>query len=203
MADSIITKQALAASLKDLMREVPFEKINVAQICERCGMNRKSFYYHFRDKFDLVNWIFDTEFIALVTAEPSSESAVVRWYFVEEICNYFYENRDFYRKAFQITGQNSFTEHFTEYIGMALRSRLTYVFGDKETDAFSIDFYADAILCAIKRWLMDKHCMPPADFVSRVRRLVENGARIIYEGLESEKESRDSPQSSPQAQQTP
>ena len=45
-------------ALKGLMAEMPFEKINVSQICERCGMNRKSFYYHFKDKYDLVNWIF-------------------------------------------------------------------------------------------------------------------------------------------------
>lgn len=49
MADSNITKQALAVSLRELMAETSFDKINVAQICERCGMNRKSFYYHFRD----------------------------------------------------------------------------------------------------------------------------------------------------------
>ena len=199
MADSIITKQALAASLKDLMREVPFEKINVAQICERCGMNRKSFYYHFRDKFDLVNWIFDTEFIALATQDSASESAVVRWAFVEQVCQYFYNNRHFYRKAFQITGQNSFSEHFTEYIGLTLRDRLSHILGDDPADTFAIDFYTDAILCAIKRWLLDKHCMPPEEFVSRIKRLVESGARIIYQGLESEKEGRDSPpQSSPQ-----
>ena len=67
MADSNITKRALANELQELMAEQPFEKINVAQICQRCHMNRKSFYYHFRDKYDLVNWIFDTEFIALIT----------------------------------------------------------------------------------------------------------------------------------------
>ena len=27
-------------------------------------MNRKSFYYHFKDKFDLVNWIFDVEYLS-------------------------------------------------------------------------------------------------------------------------------------------
>ena len=38
MADSNITKRALASSLKELMMEQPFEQINVAQICERCNM---------------------------------------------------------------------------------------------------------------------------------------------------------------------
>ena len=65
MADSNITKQALAAALKELIAERPFEKISVSDICDRCRMNRKSFYYHFRDKYDLANWIFDTEFIEL------------------------------------------------------------------------------------------------------------------------------------------
>ena len=65
MADSNITKRALASALKGLMEELPFDKINVAHICERCDMNRKSFYYHFRDKYDLVNWIFDTEFLTI------------------------------------------------------------------------------------------------------------------------------------------
>ena len=58
MADSNITKNALAASMKKLMSKSPFSKISVGDICENCGMNRKSFYYHFRDKYDLVTWIF-------------------------------------------------------------------------------------------------------------------------------------------------
>ena len=40
MADSNITKRALATSLKELMAEQPFEKMYVAQICDRCYMNR-------------------------------------------------------------------------------------------------------------------------------------------------------------------
>lgn len=44
MADSNITKRALTAALWELMMELPFKKINVAQICEHCSMNRKSFY---------------------------------------------------------------------------------------------------------------------------------------------------------------
>ena len=58
MADSNITKNALAVSMKKLMEKKPFSKISVGDICEDCGMNRKSFYYHFKDIYDLVDWIF-------------------------------------------------------------------------------------------------------------------------------------------------
>ena len=66
MADSNITKRALAAALKELMEEFPFIKISVADICAKCDINRKTFYYHFKDKYDLVNWIYDTEFMEAI-----------------------------------------------------------------------------------------------------------------------------------------
>ena len=64
-ADSNLTKRALAAAMKELMEQMPFSKISVSDIAEQCGMNRKSFYYHFKDKYDLVNWIFDMEYLAV------------------------------------------------------------------------------------------------------------------------------------------
>ena len=56
MADSNITKSALASALKELMETTPFAKITVSDICAKCNMNRKSFYYHFKDIYDLVEW---------------------------------------------------------------------------------------------------------------------------------------------------
>ena len=66
MSGSLVTKQALANSLKELMNTQGFSKISVKDIVEKCGMNRKSFYYHFKDKYDLVNWIFYTELIVTI-----------------------------------------------------------------------------------------------------------------------------------------
>ena len=70
MAYSNITKTMMADAMKELMSEKPFAKISVGDICERCGMNRKSFYYHFKDKYDLVNWIFQTEFLKVLLKTP-------------------------------------------------------------------------------------------------------------------------------------
>ena len=112
MADSNITKSALASALKELMETTPFAKITVSDICAKCNMNRKSFYYHFRDKFDLVNWIFDVEYLNHVQIGKN----LIGWDSVLHLCNYFYENKDFYRKAMKVEDQNSFINHFRELV---------------------------------------------------------------------------------------
>lgn len=180
MADSYITKRALAASLRGLMQEQPFDKINVAQICEGCNMSRKSFYYHFKDKYDLVNWIFDTDFIALTKDDDLEVPYPARWDLVEKACRYFYDNHDFYRKALQIKGQNSFTDHFREYIRPLLLNRLSPLFGSEQVDEFTLSFLTDAVLCALERWLLTKDCMPPDVFVGKIKRLVEKTACTLY-----------------------
>ena len=183
MADSNITKHALAAALRDLMAEMPFEKIKVAQICERCNMNRKSFYYHFKDKYDLVNWIFDTEFIAFLKKENWGSNYEERWALIEKSCQYFYENHSFYRKALQIKGQNSFSEHFREYIRPLLADRIFNLSGEEQLDEFALDFLTDAVMCAMERWLRTKECMPPEQFVEKIKSLTEDCARSICREL--------------------
>lgn len=53
---SQITKRALEASLKNLLAKRPLDKITVTDITEDCGINRMTFYYHFKDIYDLVEW---------------------------------------------------------------------------------------------------------------------------------------------------
>ena len=55
------TKRALAQSLKHLMEQKPLEKITVVDISEDCGVNRQTFYYHFQDIYDLIEWIYINE----------------------------------------------------------------------------------------------------------------------------------------------
>ncbi len=51
------TKRALEASLKKLLLKKPLNKITINDITEDCGVNRMTFYYHFKDIYDLVDWI--------------------------------------------------------------------------------------------------------------------------------------------------
>ena len=50
------TKRALEASLKHLLAKKPLDKITINDIAEECGISRMTFYYHFKDIYDLIEW---------------------------------------------------------------------------------------------------------------------------------------------------
>lgn len=54
---SQVTKRAIEQSLKNLLLKKPLTKITINDIAEDCGINRMTFYYHFKDIYDLVEWV--------------------------------------------------------------------------------------------------------------------------------------------------
>ena len=156
MADSAITKKALANAIKKLIADMPFKKISISDICDECNMNRKSFYYHFRDKYDLVNWIFDTEFTSTTQSDDNENE-------IQKLCRYLYINRDFYRRAFRIEGQNSFRSHFYEIIKKYVCTKIQISPTDPARD-IKISFYTDGLVCSIERWMLEHDDTSPDDF---------------------------------------
>ena len=183
MADSNMTKRALAAALKELMGEMPFAKITVADICEKCDMNRKSFYYHFRDKYDLVNWIYDTEFIAIARKRDYPTT----WDFLDDLCGYFYDNRSFYRNALSVRGQDSFAEHFREMMLPAMALRLKEILPEGADREFQISFFTDAVVDTIQRWMMEKNSMQPSEFLRLLRSCIQCVAAKVCQEMEEER----------------
>ena len=55
------TKQALAATLKQLLEKKSLDDITVKEIVEACEVNRQTFYYHFQDIYDLLGWFLEQE----------------------------------------------------------------------------------------------------------------------------------------------
>ena len=176
MADSGITKRALAEALKQLMEEMPFGKISVADICEKCDMNRKSFYYHFKDKYDLLNWILDTELMS----SPQGDS----WTRIRQLLVYLYENRSLVCKAFTIEGQNSPAEHFRVLMEPMLIARMQEIFGSDRHQEFRVNFIYDALRCTIERWITSPNCVPPDVFLEQLRDTVKSVAQAVARSFE-------------------
>lgn len=107
------TKHLLAQSLRELLSTTPLEKISVNDIVEHAGVGRNTFYYHFEDKYDLVNWYFQsgaTKFLIERSSFADWESMLAA---IEE---YFRENKTFYTRALEYTGQNSLQDYIFEFI---------------------------------------------------------------------------------------
>ncbi|MFN2364647.1 MAG: TetR/AcrR family transcriptional regulator C-terminal domain-containing protein, partial [Halarsenatibacteraceae bacterium] len=180
MADSLITKNALASVMKELMAEKPIKKINVKDITNKCGLSRKSFYYHFKDKYELVNWIFYTEFVK----EIKENDIKYNWDLLENICNYFYKNKEFYAKAFEAEGQNSFSQYFVEVMRPIILKSYKNVFNDNEEKEFFAVFFADATRLAIKRWILEEESKPPEKFIELMKTAATGLAKRVISRLE-------------------
>ena len=58
-----LTKRLIANSFKELMLQIPFEKITIKMITDHASVIRPTFYNHFHDKYELVEWIVNDEII--------------------------------------------------------------------------------------------------------------------------------------------
>ncbi len=56
-----ITKIWIADKMREIMKHKPIDKIRVTEICKAAEIGRPTFYYHFKDKYDLVAWMFCTD----------------------------------------------------------------------------------------------------------------------------------------------
>lgn len=55
------TKQMLVDALIQLSNQKAFSKITISELVKHCNINRKTFYYHFTDIYDLLEWHLDNE----------------------------------------------------------------------------------------------------------------------------------------------
>ena len=65
----------LAESFKELALKQPIEKITIKEITDKAGVIRPTFYNHFQDKYDLLEWIIDKELLEPV--EPLIQNGMI------------------------------------------------------------------------------------------------------------------------------
>ena len=58
---TLVVKKMLANTIKELMNEKPLTKITVQDLTKKCGISRQTFYNHFHDIYELVEWIYLNE----------------------------------------------------------------------------------------------------------------------------------------------
>ena len=71
---SAFTKKAIIASFTKLLKDRPFDKITITDITEDCGIARMTFYYHFQDIYDLVDYVIEEKLLASVNKSFTYET---------------------------------------------------------------------------------------------------------------------------------
>lgn len=150
------TKKMLAESLKKIMRKKVFSKITVSEIIQDCGVNRKTFYYHFEDIYALLKWIFEDEAIEVVKhfdlAVEYEEAILFIMDYVEQNdylinCAYDSIGRDELKRFFYID--------FSEMVFciMHIAENETGKVLDGEYKNFLCNFYTEALVGILVEWI--------------------------------------------------
>ena len=71
-----LTKRALADSLKKLLSRRPMDRITVQDVTDDAAVSRKTFYYHFHDIYDLMEWLVVDEGTPAYLFGPDSNERV-------------------------------------------------------------------------------------------------------------------------------
>lgn len=154
MSVSDITKQAIVDTVKKLVREKPIEKISVGEITHVCGLNRNTFYYHFKDKYEIFEYVFNAEVAPLLepymTLEHWADSTDV-------LCRHMKSEKEFYTNALKSQGTNTMRELLTNYyknfliIGAAPHYERLGIEGDSRE--LVARFYSHAIIGMLCDWV--------------------------------------------------
>lgn len=153
------TKKTMVESLKNAMKNKPFSKITVSEIVKDCGLNRKTFYYHFQDIYDLLKWTLEEEAIEIVkefNLVVDYEKAI---YFVMD---YVEENDYLISCAYDSIGLVQMKRFFYN----DLKEIISYTIDKAETTLdtkikpdfkeFVSKFYTEALAGMLIEWVLDK-----------------------------------------------
>lgn len=150
------TKRQLTDSLKKLMESKPLNKISIREICEGCGVNRQTFYYHFEDIYALLKWTFEQEAVEVVR---NFDLLVDYEEAITFVMNYVEENNYILNCAYDSIGQEGlkrfFCADFSE-VFMSVIEQAEHIAGmelDADYREFLCSFYVEAITGLLIDWI--------------------------------------------------
>ena len=161
------SKIAIANAFKALLDKKRFSDITVCLICEQANISRKIFYKHFKDKFDLVYFIFKEDFKKDYYPEEKNFSKLFSC-----VIQYFYDNKKLYKKLFSVTAQNSFSETFHSLLYQGLYTdRYLLCFDNDDERDFAVNFFTDALTISIRGWITKDTPETAEEYLLKIKKM--------------------------------
>lgn len=167
------TKRALSQSLKKLLQTKPLSKITINDIAEDCGVSRMTFYYHFADIYDLVEWTCQED--ASVALAGNKTYSTWQQGFLN-IFNAVLENKTFVLNVYHSISR----EHLERYLYQLTYDLLIGVVEEKAVGlsvsdhdkAFIADFYKYAFVGLMLNWIREGMKEDPKAIIDRLSVLI-------------------------------
>ncbi len=153
------TKIWIAETMKELMKEKSVDRIRITELCEKAGIQRPTFYYHFKDKHDLIAWIFFQS--AFQTDILDRQSAA-------EAMRQMKNELTFYKRAYADVSQNALWQYMLEYFSEQYEKKAMELLKTDSLDrglTFGIRLYCYGCVGMTKEWALSDHITPAGTVV--------------------------------------
>lgn len=145
------TEQLLADALKELMSNESFDQITVQELSKHCNIKRQTFYYHFRDIYDLLTWMFLNE-NRLINKDVKDWKEMV-----SNIIKYVNKNKKFIKHILESSARDLFEQFVHSYFYSQLLKQFVEL--DKEHKItsedrkFYVTYYTSALTSCVILWI--------------------------------------------------
>ena len=125
------TKEIIAKTFTELLDEKPMSKITVKDIVERCGVNRNTFYYHFKDIPDVVEFILKKKWDEILE-HPQDRASILEC--MEEMADLVRNNRKVMFNVYRSVKKDTFLFYMNE-----ISNYIIMEYFRKNADQFDLD----------------------------------------------------------------
>jgi AcrR family transcriptional regulator len=177
------TQKLVLDALIELTIQKGFSTVTVSDIASLAGINRATFYRHYKDKFDLVNQYTENIYEMLsIRSDAVSELKVHQMPpNLVKIFEHIKENAKFYRVMLGRHGYPAFAEKIRNFIQMRIKSSLPVNLqkDEKLLDLF-VNYSSSASFGAVLWWL--EHDMPYSseEMPNIIRQLESKNLHAIF-----------------------
>ena len=181
------TKKALADALKKMMVVKPIDRITVNDLVETCGVSRQTFYYHFDDVYDLLEWVFEEDANANLPSEvvyDNWKNDVILWF------KYLYENSTFALNVYISNSRLYMLRYIKGRLRNCIRSFSEIVAEDRKIDRqdfeFIVEFYSNIVVGLISQWMDQGMQLPKEITTDKVMRVLDNSIENIMDRFQKD-----------------
>ena len=183
-----MTKKALAAALKELLKHKTLDKITVSDLTDACGVNRQTFYYHFKDIYDLLEWVYKDDATRVIPGNKTHDNWKDAYL---KIFRYVQENRALVMNTYH-SAQRELIVNYVHYEAYLLVKEVVDECAEglqvqEEDRVFVAKFYQYALVDLVLEWLDHGMKEEPEHLVHQVNMVIDGNVVNALKRMEDQK----------------